>query len=161
MRTIKQIVALLLMISLGLPTSLHAQLASPAGWAALDVLRVDNSIEVRMADGRKVKGDFVAVEAGSISVHSNGKVLQIHAADVARVDRLQLHVGRATLIGTAIGAAGGAVVGAAGVVVIPCLCRPSRAQNAAGFAIVFAIPGAIIGMVIGSIHHHHELIYSR
>ena len=160
MRTTNQIFALLLMISLGLPASLHAQLAPPAGWAALDVLRVDNSIEVRIADGRKVKGHFVAVEAGSISLLSNGKVLQIHAADIARVDRLQLHVGRVTLIGTAIGAGGGAVVGAAGAA-IPCLCRESRAEAAAGFAIVFAIPGAIIGLVIGSIHHYHELIYSR
>jgi hypothetical protein len=159
MRTTKQIFALLLVISLGLPTSLHAQLASSAGWAALDVLRVDDSIEVRIADGRKVKGQFVAVEAGSISL-SNGKVLRIQAADVARVDRLQLHVGRAALIGTAIGAGSGAVAGAAGMA-IPCLCRENRAQAAAGFALVFAIPGAIIGMVIGILHHDHELIYSR
>ena len=96
----------------------------------------------------------------ALSIRSAGKVLQINAADVMQVDRLQRHVGRATLIGTAIGAAGGAVVGTAGAA-IPCVCRESKAQAAAGFAIVFAIPGAIIGMVIGLSHQHRELIYLR
>jgi hypothetical protein len=141
----------------------NAQTQARNDWTMLQRLNKDDKVAIQLKTGEKLKGDFSAATDMdlTISVHSSKR--KLNRNDVKKVQRVTGDsVGITTLKGTAVGAATGATVGAAAGEDCPkpnsglCLSRPLLATVG---AIVFAIPGAAVGLVIGLHRHHRELIY--
>ena len=140
----------------------QTQSQSHNDWAMLQRLNPGDKVAIQLKTGQKLKGEFRASTDMdlTISVHSSNRKLDRN--DVKKVQRVTGDsVGKTTLKGTAVGAATGATVGAAAGEDCPknsglCFSRPALAIVG---AVLFAIPGAAVGLVIGLHRHHRELIY--
>jgi len=139
-----------------------AQTHAQNDWTMLQRLNRGDKVAIELKTGKKLKGDFSASTDMDLTilVHSGKRTLDRN--DVKKVQRLTGDsVGSTTLKGTAVGAATGATVGATLGTDCPknsglCFSRPFLATVG---AMVFAIPGTVVGLVIGLNRHHRELIY--
>jgi hypothetical protein len=162
MKTIQRAGALLISLLLIMPGELLPQARSQNDWLILQRLTHGAKLHVNLKRGGSVNGRFVSSTETTLTLSARSGTRDVNQTDVKAVFvELGKSVGKTTLKGTAIGAGTGAVVGAAlgedctrssGV----CL---NRGGLAAIGAVLFAIPGAIIGLVVGSSKHHRQLIY--
>jgi hypothetical protein len=130
----------------------------PAGdWAALKAVSSGTKLSVKLKNGKTVGGRSGGVSDTALSLSVGGKPVDLNRDDILRVYRVGGgSAKKATLIGMGVGAGAGAAVGAAGggggFV-------PTRAQLAAGLAVLGAGAGALVGFAIGKSRHKRVLIY--
>ena len=163
MKIIQRAVALLVSVLLIMPGELLPQARTQNDWLILQRLTHGAKLHVNLKRGGSVNGRFVSSTDTTLTLSVGSGTRDVNQIDVNAVFvELGKSVGKTTLKGTAIGAGTGAIVGAtlgedcthsSGI----CLNRGTLAVIG---AVVFAIPGAIIGLLIGSSKHHRQLIYA-
>ena len=128
-----------------LASSAVAQLQGPtAGWTNLGQLAPGAEVRVVLSGGKTVRGFLQKATSDSLAINATTSQETLSRQDVKRVQvRRQGHRGRNTLIGLAVGAAGGLAIGAAA----DHETRDNWFPNI-GKA-VFTPLGAIIGTVVG------------
>ncbi|MDT5272601.1 MAG: hypothetical protein QOH49_4787 [Acidobacteriota bacterium] len=148
--------SLLLAASLLLSPLVSAQTAAN-DWSALKAVATGSKVEVKLKDGKTVKGKLTGVLDDALSLSVGGKPTDLKAGDVSRVYRVGgSSAGKAALIGAAVGAGAGAAVGASGG---DEGFGPSNGVFAAGFAVLGGGAGALIGYAVGRGKHKRVLIY--
>ena len=129
-------------------------------WTVLERLSATDKLVVELKGGQRVKGTFSVVSDTSLTVSDESKTRDVSRGEIRRIYRVRgKSVGNAVLRGTAIGGAVGASLGAAirgGCILGPC---PNRAERILRSAVLMAIPGAVAGLIVGSIRQNRELIY--
>jgi len=161
-RTTQRALALVLSVLLFAPSPATSQVRSQNDWLLLQGLTRGERLRVELKQGATVNGEFSGATDTSLTVSIGGGTRDIKQSEVKRVYRVfGKPVGSSTLKGTAVGAGTGAAVGVA--LGEDCskssgICF-SRGLLAAVGAVVFAIPGAIIGFVAGASKHNRQLIY--
>ena len=155
-----------LFVFLMLPTISVAQSQGGDAWSALRAFRPGQKVDVKLKDGKSTSGEFVSVTDTVLTLSREGKPIDVKKAEAFRIYRVsEKHVGKSTLIGTAVGAGVGAVVGATvkdcplfGPPPSSSCSRPSAGYVVSG-AIVFAIPGTAVGLILGLVRGNRELLY--
>jgi hypothetical protein len=161
-KMIRSVLSLFCIFVLVVPTA-NAQKRSRNDWTMLQSLRPGDKISVQLKSDKTIKGEFDRSTDATLMVSVHSDIRSVDRNDVKQVHHISGDsVGKTTLTGTAVGAAAGAVTGAAvggncdepsfG----PCF---SRGTMAVAGAMLFAIPGAVVGLVLGLYGHHRELIY--
>jgi hypothetical protein len=143
--------------------SAYSQGKSHNDWMVLQRLTRGDKLAIQLKTGKTIKGEFDSSTDAALMISAETGTKSIDRNDVKRVKRISgSSVAKSTLTGTAVGAAAGATTGAA----IGDNCdRPtfgpcfSRGVVAVAGAVLFAIPGAVVGLVIGLHGRHRELIY--
>jgi len=157
------VINILLLAVLSAPQAVLAQARSGSNrdWAVVMAVQPGEKLAIKLKNGRTVEGKLSSVSETGLALASGGKTAEIQREDAQQVYRIAgASPGRPTLIGTAIGAAGGAGLGAtAGG------CRPGeficfdRSRTIPVGAVVGAGGGALIGFSIGKARHKRTLIY--
>ena len=153
-----------LFVFLMLPTISVAQSQGGDAWSALRAFRPGQKVDVKLKDGKSTSGEFVSVTDTVLTLSREGKPIDVKKAEAFRIYRVsEKHVGKSTLIGTAVGAGVGAVVGATvkdcPLFGPPSSCSRPSAAYVVGGAIVFAIPGTAVGLILGLVRGNRELLY--
>lgn len=92
-----------------------ASQAQESGWKNLEQLKPGEKIEIVLKSKAKHRGTFAMLADDAITLKTAGGESGYRKDEVARISRLgPARRGRAALIGLAIGAAAGAVIGVAG-----------------------------------------------
>jgi hypothetical protein len=152
--------SLVLIAALLLPSVTLAQgtTASTGDWSGLKAVTSGRKLVIQLKNGKTVKGKLSSVSDTELSLSLDNKPVHLKPEDVLRVYQI---VGKsakkATLIGLGVGAAAGAVVGAAGGDDDGFFI--SRAQFAAGLSVLGAGVGAFAGFVMGKNGNKRMLIY--
>jgi len=142
------------------PTSMVAQSTTKSpSWSAVQSLKQNVIVVVMTKDGTQTKGKLQSVLEDSIVVGEDHKAKILKRDDIATIYKTEKSKLKSTLIGAGIGTGAGVVLGAAvgGCHDIGCV---SRGKAIAVAAPLFAIPGALTGLLIG---HHREkktLVYA-
>jgi hypothetical protein len=153
-----------LFVFLMLPTISVAQSQGGDAWSALQAFRPSQKVDVKLKDGKTTSGEFISVTDTVLTLSRNGKTIDVKNADALRIYRVSSkHVGKSTLIGTAVGAGAGAVAGAAWkncpLLGPPSSCSRMTADGVLAGATLFAIPGAAVGLILGLVRENRELLY--
>jgi hypothetical protein len=161
-QTTQRAVAILVSVLLMLPSSAFSQGRSTNDWLALQRLTSGDKLRVELKQGNTAEGRLISSTDTTLSIEVGKVTRDIKQTDVKRIYLvLGKSAGKTVLKGTAIGAGTGAVLGAglgedcsksSGV----CLSRGGLAILGAA---LFAIPGAIIGLILGASKNNHQLIY--
>ena len=141
----------------------NSQAKSHNDWMRLQRLTRGDKVAIELKTGKTIKGEFDQSTDTALTIFADNRTRSIDQNDVKKVNLISgSSVAKSTLTGTAVGAAAGATTGAAigdncdrssfG----PCF---SRGVVAVVGAVLFAIPGAAVGLVIGLHGRHRELIY--
>lgn len=147
--------SLLLAASLWLSPVVSAQTAT-SGWSALKAVAAGSKLEVKLKDGKTVKGRLTGVSDAALSLNVNGKPTDIRPEEVQRVYRVGGTSAKTTaLVGAGVGPVAGAAVGASGDEGF----GPSRGQMAAGLAVLGGGAGALFGWAVGRGLHKRVLFY--
>jgi hypothetical protein len=145
--------SLLLIASLVKPSLLPAQVpeSTVGTWAGVKTVPVGDELEVKLKEGRTVKGRLTSSSDTTLTVTRKGKSVQIDRADVFRVYRvIPKSSAKATLIGAGVGAAVGlAAIGAAAAADDTGGSEGELAAAAVGIGIVGAGIGALVGLAFG------------
>ena len=131
-------------------SNLLGQATDAASWQNLSRLAPGQSIAVTTKKGESLKGTFVTVSEGAISLERKHQSVAVPRAEIARVSLRSNQRMKYTLVGLGVGAGAGAGIGAA---------AGERLANESGgdfgnlkpavIAAVCAI-GALVGALIGS-----------
>jgi hypothetical protein len=106
------VIVALSMAALAMSATAQQQKAS-ANWANLNSLARGSEIRVSLVDGRIIRGFLQSVTSDSLAINAATSQETLLRKDVKRVQlKRQGHRGRNTLIGLAVGAAGGLAAGA-------------------------------------------------
>jgi hypothetical protein len=136
--------------------------AGQQSWTNLGVLHERQKIQVVDMNSKKYSGTFVNFSETALSYQGTKGEQTIQKQDVRRVKLMEnKHRMRNTLIGAAVGAGAGAVIGAASYQ--PCspsqfLCIQPVARGA--IAGIGAVVGSAAGAVVGALLPSHSTIYS-
>lgn len=150
--------ALLLMISLfilslGLAQELQSKNERPR---YLDPKYVGKNLQIDTKEGKRIKGRLDRISDAELQLTAKGRSIQCSFGNIQRIYVLHgRSVGRNMLLGGAVGAGGGAVLGTATGGDDKWL---GRGAMAAGFAMVGGLIGSIVGVVSG-LHQKKELVY--
>jgi hypothetical protein len=121
-----------------------------------------DKLDIQLKTGKTIKGEFHLSTDAALTISADNGTRSIDRNDVRTVNRISgSSVAKSTLTGTAVGAAGATTGAAIGdncdkPTFGPCF---SRGVVAVAGAALFAIPGAVVGLVIGLHGRHRELIY--
>ncbi|MDT5059695.1 MAG: hypothetical protein QOH63_154 [Acidobacteriota bacterium] len=154
-------ISLVLVASLLLSPVASAQnAAAPThDWSALSAVTRGSKLEVKLKDGKTVKGKLSGVSDTALSLSVKNKPVDLKREDVASVYEVSAKSAtKATLIGMGVGAAAGAVIGTAGSSRDTGFDKIDRAITA-GLTIIGAGAGALTGYLIGRGGHKRVLIY--
>ena len=150
-------VATLLVVSLVLSVPLRAQTAAN-DWSRLNSVESDSKLSIKLKSGKSIEGRLVSVSESTLSLKVKNKTQEIKREEVQTVHQV---VGKGvltpTLIGTAIGAGAGAVLGAIGSEGSD-FDKLDQAVTA-GLIGVGAIIGTVAGYFIGRTRTKKILIY--
>ncbi len=120
---------------------------APADWASLRQTTGATRIKVKISDNKTYTGQFKSAEADTLVMTASKGEQSFPRAMVLRVSvRKPSHRGRNTLIGLAIGAAGGLTLGA--IADARCTGNCIEGNHAYGKEIGTGL-GAVIGTIIG------------
>src|SRR5262249_34470779 len=109
------IISYLLIALLTAPQAVLAQTGSGSNrdWAAVMTVHPGEKLAIRLKNGQTVEGKLSSVSESGLALASGGKTAEINREDAQRVYRIAgASPKRPTLIGAAIGAAGGVGLGA-------------------------------------------------
>src|SRR5262249_34027692 len=160
-RTIVIYILLLAVLSAPLAVLAQAGSGSNRDWAAVMTVHSGERLAIKLKNSRTLEGKLSDVSENGLALASGGKTAEIKREDVQQVYRIAgASPKRPTLIGAAIGAAGGAGLGAtAGG------CRPGdilcfdRSRTIPIGAALGAGVGALAGFAIGKARRKRTLIY--
>lgn len=134
-----------------------AQQPARGDWTNVGSVGSDESLSIRLKDGKKVSGKFSSVNDSELTIIRKGKQQVITKDTIAQVHHLQRKAEKAkyTAIGAGIGAGAGAVIG--GV----------KANSTSDDGYVYTIVGVIFGagfgalggLLFGQAKRKHVLIY--
>ena len=126
-------------------------------WSTVQSLGVDESVSVKLKDGKKISGKFSSANDSELTIIRKGKQQVIAKDTIAQVYHRQRKAEKAkyAAIGAAIGAGAGAAIGGA------------KAQGASDDGYVYTIVGVIFGTGFGALggflfgagKRKHVLIY--
>jgi hypothetical protein len=161
-QTTKRAVAILVGVLIMLPSSALSQGRPKNDWLMLQRLTSGDKLRVELKQGKTFEGHLISSTDTTLTTEVGKATRDINQSDVKKIYLVfEKSVGKTVLKGTAIGAGTGAVFGAglgedcsksSGV----CLSRGGLAILGAA---LFAIPGAIIGLIVGTSKNNHQLIY--
>jgi len=148
---------------LAAPSAVYPQ-SSPApqnSWAAVQSLKRNVNVVVMAKDGAQTKGKLQDVRDDSIVVGEGKKAKDFKRENIAAIYTSRKSLKKSTLIGAAVGAGAGAIFGAAigGCKSNDLICF-GRGETIAVTAPLFAIPGAITGLIIGEARKKEVLVYA-
>jgi UPF0716 family protein affecting phage T7 exclusion len=151
---IQRVLSCVCIFLLIVPTA-NSQAKSHNVWMMLQRLTRGDKVAIELKTGKTIKGEFDQSTDVALTISADNQTRNIDRNDVKKVSRISgSSVAKSTLTGTAVGAAAGATTGAAiGNNYV------SRGVVTVVGALLFAIPGAAVGLVIGLHGRHHELIY--
>jgi hypothetical protein len=162
MRTTQRALALLITVLLLLPSPATSQVRPQNDWLLLQRLTRGDKLRVELKQGGTIEGKLSGAADTALTLSIGNRTRDINQSDVRKIYVLSgKSVGTTTLKGAGVGAATGAAVGAglgedctksSGI----CLNRGTLAVIGAA---LFAIPGAIVGFVLGAGGHNRRLIY--
>jgi len=156
-------VCCILVTALAIPAGIPEQIPAVGQnheWAALAAIQPESNIAVSTTDGETFKGKFKRVSEAELSLDRDGKTVDLERNRISTVWLLNRSLKKPVLIGLAIGAGAGAVLGiAAG----NCnksdfICFDRKVTVPVGAA-VLGIFGTVGGLVVGLLHHHKTTIY--
>ena len=159
----KEAVRAIIVVTVLLVISSAAVLAQESGWSALQQAK-GQIVTIVRNDSQSQTGSLEQISADSITINTHERSSVISREDIRRIYlRGKRSRKRGALWGLALGAGGGAIVGAAAN--SPCspstqICFDiiSRGQSAAGGAVVGAVVGTAVGALIGG-GHKKTLLY--
>jgi hypothetical protein len=130
-------------------------------WTALQSLKPNASIVVMTKDGTETKGKFRSVSENAIVIGSGRKTKNLPRENIVAVYSTRKSVKKYTLVGTGIGAGAGTVLGAAagGCGTRDLICF-GRGKTIAVAAPLLALPGALVGFLIGEGRSQKILVYA-
>lgn len=134
------VLAVSLFVSVIAPTA-FAQQPGSGDWTNVQSLGVDESLSIRLKDGKKVTGKFSSANASELTIIRKGRQQVIPKDSIAQVHHSQRKAEKAkyTAIGAAIGAGAGAAIGGA------------KANSASDDGYVYTIVGVIFGTGFGAL----------
>ena len=145
----------LLLVTTIFSVSLPAQELGEHSWENLQQVRVGQKIEVVDTNLKKLKGTFLSFSDEAISLRVKKQEVGVQRLNVFRVSaREHSKRLRNTLIGLGIGAAAGAVVGAAAVA-----GKPRQAGERRLSMVIGTLIGAGAGTVVGAAFSGYQTIY--
>ena len=150
--------SLLLAASLLLSPVVSAQ-TTTHDWSALKAVATGSRLEVKLKDGKTVKGKLTGVSDDALSLTVGGKATDLKAVEVLRVHRVGgSSAKKSALIGAAVGGGAGLAVGVAGSSVDDGF-NDLDTPVTAGLTVLGAGAGALIGYAIGRSRRKRGLIY--
>src|SRR5215831_2555051 len=157
------IISYLMLALLTAPQAVLAQRGSGSNrdWAAIMTVQPGEKLAIRLKNGQTVEGKLSSVSESGLALASGGKTAEINREDTQRVYRIAgVSPKRPTLIGAAIGAAGGVGLGAtAGNCKNAAVICFNRSKTIPVGAAVGAGVGALVGLAIGKARHKRMLVY--
>jgi hypothetical protein len=144
------------------PASFSQSTPAPqTSWAAVQSLKPNASVVVMTKDGAQTKGKLQSVLEDSLVVGEGRKAKDFRREDVLFIYTSKKSITKSTLIGAAVGAGAGVIFGAAtgGCNSNDLICF-SRGETIAVAAPLFAIPGAITGLIVGEARKKEVLVYT-
>jgi hypothetical protein len=154
-------ISLVLVASLLLsPVALAQNAAVPShDWSALNTVTSGSKLDVKLKDGKTLKGKLSGVSDTALSLSVKDKPVDLKREDVVSVYQVSgKSATKATLIGMGMGAGVGAVIGAVGDSRSTGFEKIDKAATAA-LTILGAGAGALAGYLIGRGRHKRVLIY--
>lgn len=154
-------ISLVLVAALLSPSVALAQSStvSTSDWSGLRTVAPETKLEVKLKNGKTVKGKLRNVSDTALSLTVSNKPVDLNQEDVLTVYQISgRSAKKPTLIGLAVGAGAGAAIGAAGNSNDGYFI--SKGQWAAGLSVLAGGAGALIGFAVGkSRHKKRVLIY--
>jgi hypothetical protein len=136
---------------------------TPDDWTKVTAVVPGDRLVVELKSGKREKGKLGAVSDSGLTLVNGKKTNDIPRDNVRKIHRVTgASVKKATLIGTASGAAGGAVIGAAAEGCDPSkepICIIGPGSPAAVLGVIGAAVGALTGFLFGKLSHKEVLIY--
>lgn len=149
------LIAAFLLISTMTPAAFAQQ--SRGDWANVQSVGIDESLSIKLKDGKKVSGKFSSANDSELTIIRKGRQQVIAKDSIAQVHHLQRKAEKAkyAAIGAAIGAGTGAAIGGA------------KANSASDDGYVYTIVGVVFGTGFGALggllfgqgKRKHVLIY--
>jgi hypothetical protein len=128
-------------------------------WPALSTITTGSKVEVKLKDGKTVKGKLSGVSDTALTLSIKDKPVDLKREDVASVYQVsKKSATKATLIGLGVGAGAGAVIGTAADASSSGFEKIDKAATAA-LTIIGAGAGALAGYLIGRGGHKRVLVY--
>lgn len=157
-------ISLVLAVLLALPPVASAQEATAVinDWASLKTVAAATKLDVRLKNGKKVKGKLISVSDTALTLSDDNTPTDLNQADIQSVYLIRgQSVMKSTLIGAAIVGGAGAALGAAGGNSHSGGWGPgyNAPAVAAALGVIGAGVGAAGGAVIGKIRRKRTLIY--
>lgn len=153
--------SLILVSALLLPSVTPAQVGatSTGDWSALNALTPGSKLDVKLKDGRTVKGKLSGVSDTALSLSVKDKPIDLKRVDISTVHQTSAKSAtKATLIGLGVGAGAGAAIGLAGSSQSDSFDKLDHAVTA-GLTVLGAGAGALTGYLIGRSGRKRVLIY--
>jgi small nuclear ribonucleoprotein (snRNP)-like protein len=157
-------ISLALAVLLALPPVTLAQKAPAAinDWAGLKTVTAGSKLDVKLKNGKTVKGNLISVSDTALSLSDDNKPTDLNQADIQSVYLIRgQSVMKSTLIGAAIVGGAGVALGAAGGNSDSGGWGPgyNAPAVAAALGVIGAGVGAAGGAVIGKIRRKRTIIY--
>jgi hypothetical protein len=158
--SMRNVLSCVIVVILAAPPNGLGQNVSGA-WTTVTALQPLQKLIVELKSGKTVKGEFSSASDSGLTLIRGNKMENVDRAEIRKISQDGgTSATKSTLIGTAVGGGGGAVLGAAAGG-----CNPrsfvcfTRAETAGATALVGASVGAITGFVIGKVRHKKTLLY--
>jgi hypothetical protein len=132
-----------------------ALMAPPADWDAVKALQPGITVRVEPLDGgREIQGRLIEATDTSVVVEADGTRSIVPLETIRQVARVQGRAKRLAIRGFLVGAAGGALLGAATV-------KSNRGVWAASLALGWGAIGSMIGALAGAGDQDVNVVYRR
>ena len=129
-------------------------------WSSISSVPSGDHLFVKLKSGQTIEGKLIAVSDTALTMSVKSKVLEVKREDVSSVyHAIRKSATKATLIGMAAGAGGGAVIGAIGSSTSGEGFDKIDQVATAGFIVIGAGVGAGVGYLIGRKSRKRVLIY--
>ena len=123
------------------------------------MLQTGDKLELKLKNGKTLAAEFSALSDTALTISRGSKTVDVQRDEILRVNRVySKHVLKSTAIGTGIGAAHGAGLGGS-LGDRNYNCSFSKTAMAGAGAVIFATPGAIVGLIVGMAHQDREFLY--
>jgi hypothetical protein len=110
----RKIVSCFIAAMLALSIDGLAQSTSTNNWTSVRTLPSGQKLVIELRNGKKVKGEFGSASETTVTVARGKNTEDINRSEIRKIYRENgVSAGKSTLIGTAIGGGGGAVLGGA------------------------------------------------
>ena len=128
-------------------------------WSALKAVAAGSKLEVKLKDGKTLKGRLTGVSDEALSLTAGGKPTDLKAVEVLSVHRVGGSSAKTgALVGAAVGGGAGLTLGLAGSAADDGF-NDLDAPITAGLTVLGAGAGALIGYAVGRSRRKRVLVY--